>query len=174
MLGIFAVALVGVAAGTQCAGESCAAHNITGDDTGSTLQTGRSHQAPGGFFCKAAWCSTDSVCCKNHAYGLCGSPGTNCCESPGGVLNLCAPGTHCNIENGHCPVGDNPTTPPPVYEKGFFCKAAWCSEGSVCCENGSYGLCGSPGTTCCESPGGVLNLCAPGSYCNHENGHCSA
>merc|ERR1712007_126550 len=65
-------------------------------------------------------------------------------------------------------------TPPPVYEKGFFCKAAWCSEGSVCCENGSDGLCGSPGTTCCESPGGVLNLCAPGSYCNHENGHCSA
>merc|ERR1712157_655927 len=21
------------------------------------------------------------VCCKNHAYGLCGSPGTTCCES---------------------------------------------------------------------------------------------
>merc|ERR1712226_746692 len=84
--------------------------------------------------------------------------------------NLCAPGTHCNVENGHCSVGDNSTTP----EKGFFCKAAWCSEGSVCCENDSYGLCGSPGTTCCESPGGVLNLCAPGSYCKHENGHCSA
>ena len=67
MLATLAVALVGVAAGTQCAGESCAAHNITGDDTGSTLQTGRSHQAPGGFFCKAARCSTGSVCSSTRS-----------------------------------------------------------------------------------------------------------
>merc|ERR1712007_126551 len=69
-----------------------------------------------GFFCKAAWCSEGSVCCENDSYGLCGSPGTTCCESPGGVLNLCAPDTHCNIENGHCYVGDNPHTAPSVRE----------------------------------------------------------
>merc|ERR1719468_1027309 len=121
-----------------------------------------------GFFCKAAWCSEGSVCCSNDAYGLCGSPGTTCCQSPGGVINLCAPGSKCNQQTGNCYVGKKPEE----AGLGFFCKAAWCSEGSVCCSNGAYGLCGSAGTTCCESPGGVINLCAPGSHCNHQNGHC--
>merc|ERR1711981_489471 len=132
-----------------------------------------------GFFCGAAWCSGGSVCCKNGAYGLCGSPGTTCCESPGGVINLCAPGSSCNSGNGHCYVDPPSYANPAMLQTqshseadGFFCGAAWCAEGSVCCNNGAYGLCGSPGTECCLSPGNVINLCAPGSYCNKENGHC--
>merc|ERR1711972_785994 len=152
-----------------------------GDDAVSMLQTERKNQTElqknrfdDGFFCKAAWCSTGSVCCSNNAYGLCGSPGTTCCESPGGVINLCAPGSVCNHATGNCYVAEpgaflqNSQANP----KGFFCKAAWCSEGSVCCSNNAYGLCGSPGTTCCYSPGGVINLCAPGSKCNQATGNC--
>merc|ERR1719203_1258239 len=67
-----------------------------------------------------------------------------------------------------------PTPAVPTPNTGFWCKAAWCSNGSVCCETSAYGLCGSPGSTCCVSPGGVINLCAPGSYCDHDNGHCYA
>ena len=85
----------GMATGMHCAGGSCEAHNTTGDNEISMLQTERS-KSNGGFWCKAAWCSTGSVCCDNGAYGLCGSPGTTCCESPGGIINLCAPGSQCN------------------------------------------------------------------------------
>jgi len=56
-----------------------------------------------GFFCKAAYCAKNAVCCQNHAYGLCGSPGTTCCYAPeSGIINLCAPGSKCNTHNGHC------------------------------------------------------------------------
>merc|ERR1712045_42526 len=93
--------------------------------------------------------------------------GSTCCESPGGIINLCAPGSHGNEGNGHCYAN-----PPQPADHGFWCGAAWCSKGSVCCKNGAYGLCGSPGTTCCESPGGIINLCAPGSQCNQHTGNC--
>merc|ERR1719414_1864681 len=63
-----------------------------------------------------------SVCCSNDAYGLCGSPGTTCCESPGGTINLCAPGSHCNQQTGNCYVGETD----PEEDQGFYCKAAWC------------------------------------------------
>merc|ERR1719343_1741656 len=120
-----------------------------------------------GFFCKAAWCSDGSVCCKNDAYGL--------CDSPGGIINLCAPGSHCNQQTGNCYVGETEPEEEDEVDLGFYCKAAWCSEGSVCCSNDAYGLCGSPGTTCCFSPnGGIINLCAPGSHCNQETGNCYA
>mmetsp|Transcript_135042 Transcript_135042/g.431118 ORF Transcript_135042/g.431118 Transcript_135042/m.431118 type:complete len:131 (-) Transcript_135042:445-837(-) len=56
-----------------------------------------------GFFCRAAWCANKAVCCENHAYGLCGSPGATCCYAPvSGIINLCAPGSECNKHSGHC------------------------------------------------------------------------
>merc|ERR1719343_1541570 len=77
-----------------------------------------------GFFCKAAWCSDGSVCCKNDAYGLCGSPGTTCCFSPGGIINLCAPGSRCNQQTGNCYVGETEPEEEDEVDLGFYCKAA--------------------------------------------------
>merc|ERR1712066_1003271 len=54
----------------------------------------------------------------------------------------------------------------PLKTNGFFCNSAWCSEGSLCCDNGNYGLCGSPSSSCCYSPSGIINICSPGSCCN--------
>jgi len=64
----------------------------------------------------------------------------------------------------------------------FKCgKASWCTPGSICCEETSGGLCGSPGSVCCGtsicSPGSICcgkGLCAsPGSTCCEDFGICA-
>eukprot|EP00415_Alexandrium_ostenfeldii_P001669 UN1669 len=127
----------------------------------------------GTMTCGALFCAEGSVCCDKAPLALCGFPGSTCCYNPGRTIaNLCAPGSRCNLATGNCYL-PGWSLQSNRSSSSFQCGALICAQGSRCCNQAPAALCGSPDSECCYNPSkSIANLCAKGTYCNHDTGNC--